>query len=66
MPSRTTETAAAVTSRSDWIWPKMKTEATSVLNGMFPEIRTSEPNSPIERANASAMPERIAGAGSAG
>ncbi len=28
---------------------------------MLPEIRTSEPNSPIERANASAMPERIAG-----
>ena len=31
------------------------------MNGMLPEIRTSEPNSPIERAKASAIPERIAG-----
>ena len=30
-------------------------------NGMFPEIRTTEPNSPTARANASATPERIAG-----
>src|SRR6266498_1545093 len=29
---------------------------------MFPERRTSEPNSPIERAKASATPEMIAGA----
>ena len=50
-----------MTSRSLWIWLKMNTEATSVLNGMLPEIRTSEPNSPIERAKASAIPERIAG-----
>src|SRR6266498_1545095 len=28
---------------------------------MFPERRTSEPNSPIERAKASATPEMIAG-----
>ena len=41
---------------------KMKTEATSVSNGMFPEIRISEPNSPIARANARATPANIAGA----
>ncbi len=28
---------------------------------MFPEIRTTAPNSPIARAKASATPERIAG-----
>ena len=59
--SRTTETAAAETGLSLWIWLKMKTDATSVLKAMFPEIRTSEPNSPIERAKASATPARIAG-----
>ncbi len=36
------------------IWPKMYTDATSVLNGMLPEISTTEPNSPIARAKASA------------
>ena len=39
----------------------MKTEATSVLNGRFPESSTIEPNSPTARANASAAPDRIAG-----
>ena len=36
------------------ICPKMKTDETSVSKGMLPEIRTSEPNSPIARAKASA------------
>ena len=34
----------------------MKTDATSVLKGRFPEMSTTEPNSPIARANASATP----------
>ena len=34
---------------------------TSVLKAMVPVIRTSEPNSPIARANASAEPARSAG-----
>src|SRR6266545_3034626 len=41
--------------------PKMYTDATSVLNGRFPEISTTAPNSPTARAKASATPERIAG-----
>ena len=40
---------------------KMYTEATSVSNGMFPEMRTIEPNSPTALPNESAAPERIAG-----
>ena len=40
----------------------MKTDATSVLYGRFPEISTIEPNSPIARANPSATPASIAGA----
>ena len=39
----------------------MCTEATWVWNGMFPEMSTVEPNSLIERANASAVPAAIAG-----
>ena len=39
----------------------MCTEATSVENGMLPDRRTTEPNSPIARAKASAMPDRTAG-----
>src|SRR6266511_864622 len=41
--------------------PKMYTDATSVLNGRFPEISTTAPNSPTARAKASATPERSAG-----
>ena len=59
--SSTTETAAAVVVRPLSIWLKMKTDETSVLNGMLPEIRISEPNSPIARAKASATPARMAG-----
>src|SRR5215216_6126256 len=40
----------------------MKTEATSVLNGRFPDIRTTEPNSPSARPSARPAPETIAGA----
>ena len=40
---------------------KMLTEATSVSKGMFPEMRTIEPNSPTALPNESAAPERIAG-----
>ena len=57
----TTETAAAPAGSPLSIRPKMKTDATSVLNGRFPEISTIEPNSPIARAKASATPDRIAG-----
>src|SRR5919201_1354902 len=39
----------------------MRPDMTSVLNAMKPANRTSEPNSPIARANASAEPARIAG-----
>ena len=39
----------------------MNTEPTSVLLGMFPEIRTTEPNSPRQRASARPPPARIAG-----
>ena len=55
------DTAAAPAVLSLSIWPKMKTEATSVLNGRLPEISTTEPNSPSARAKASAAPARIAG-----
>src|SRR4029079_12781367 len=41
--------------------PKTYTDATSVLNGRFPEIRTTAPNSPIARANASATPATTGG-----
>ena len=59
--SRTTETAAAPVVLPLSICPKMKTDATSVLPGMLPESRISEPNSPIARAKARAAPARIAG-----
>ena len=39
------------------MWPKMCTDAISVLNGRLPEISTTEPNSPTARA------KREAGAG---
>src|SRR5215217_1603597 len=39
----------------------MRTAATSVWKGMFPEMRTTEPNSPMARANPSPTPARIAG-----
>ncbi len=42
------------------IWAKMNSEAIWVL-GRLPEIRITEPNSPIARANASAVPARSAG-----
>ena len=59
--SSTTDTAAAVIGASLSICLKTKTDATCVWNGMFPEIRTIEPNSPTARANASAQPLMIAG-----
>ena len=31
------------------------------MNGWLPEMRTTDPNSPSERANPSAEPDRIAG-----
>jgi hypothetical protein len=55
-PRSTTDTAAAPVSFPDSIWLRMKTDETSVLNGMLPEIRISEPNSPRARAKASAIP----------
>ena len=49
------------------ICPKMKTEATWVLNGRLPEISTTEPNSPSARAKASAVARQDRrAAGSAG
>ncbi len=42
--------ADAATGSSFWICVKMLTEATSVFIGMFPEISTTEPNSPTARA----------------
>ena len=60
--SSTTDTAAAPGSSPDWMRPYMKTDETSVLNGRFPEIRTTEPNSPRARPRARPAPEMIAGA----
>ena len=54
--SRTTEIAAAPIGLSLSICLKMNIEATCVSNGMLPQIRTIEPNSPTARANASAAP----------
>ena len=51
--SSTTATAAAPSGSPLWIWLKTKTDATSVLNGRFPEISTIAPISPTARANAS-------------
>ena len=59
--SSTTETDAAAARSSPSIALKMWTEATSVENGMFPEMSTTEPNSPTALPNESAAPERIAG-----
>ena len=39
--------AAAEPGRSASTWPKMYTDASSVLYGMFPAIRTTDPNSPM-------------------
>jgi hypothetical protein len=41
MTRRTTETAAALVGASLSMSPKMWTEATSVLKGMFPVMRTT-------------------------
>ena len=59
--SRTTESAAAAVGLSLSMFEKICTDATCVLNGMFPEMRMTAPNSPTARAKASATPERIAG-----
>ena len=61
MTSITTATAAAPVWSPLWMWLKTNTDATSVLYGRFPEIRTSAPISPTARANASATPERMPG-----
>ena len=61
MTRSTTETAAAASGSPLSIDLKMLTDATSVSNGMFPEMRTTEPNSPTAFPNESAAPERIAG-----
>ena len=50
----TTDTAAAAGSWSLWVRLKIHDEATSVLKGRLPEMRTTEPYSP--RARAKAMP----------
>ena len=59
--SSTTATADAPAWSPLWMCWKMKTEATWVLNGRLPEMRTSAPISPTARAKASATPERIPG-----
>ena len=59
--SRTTESAAAAVGLSLSMFEKICTDATCVLNGMFPEMRMTAPNSPTARAKASATPERMAG-----
>src|SRR5918995_1850348 len=59
--SRRTDTAAAATRLSLSTWEKMKNDAAWVLNGRFPASKTSEPNSPTARANASPPPAMIAG-----
>ena len=59
--SRTTATAAAPAGLPLSIWPRMKTDETSVLYGRFPEMITSDPISPTAFANASATPDRIPG-----
>jgi hypothetical protein len=59
--SNTVATAAAPVTLSLSSWLKMCTEATWVLKGRFPEIRTVEPNSLIERAKARAVPAAMAG-----
>ena len=64
--SRTTATAAAPALIVAFQHAIHWTAAISVLNGMLPEMSTTEPNSPTARANPSALPERIAGAGQAG
>ena len=61
MTSSTTETAAAPAGSSFSIWVKTLTEATSVLNGMLPEMSTTEPNSPMARAKPRPLPVRMAG-----
>ena len=59
--SSRTETAAAALGRSPSTRPMMYTEATSVLYGMLPEMSTTEPNSPMQRAKRERRPVRIAG-----
>src|SRR5215208_4320020 len=57
--SSTTESAAAAVGLSLSIFEKICTDATCVLNGMFPEMRMTAPNSPTAREDASATPEDI-------
>ena len=57
-----TDTAAALTGRSISICCWMYCDATCVSRGMLPPIRTTEPYSPIARANASPAPLMTAGA----
>jgi hypothetical protein len=59
--SRTTAVAAAAAESPLSMRPKMYTDDTSDLKGMFPVMITSAPNSPTAFANASAIPERIPG-----
>src|ERR1700757_4034534 len=49
----TMETAPGRGRSSLWERLKIHEEATSVLNGMLPEMSTTEPNSPTARAKAS-------------
>ena len=56
-----TEAAAAPPESPLSSRPNTYTDTTSVLNGRFPEMSTTAPNSPSARANASTTPERIAG-----
>ena len=59
--SSTTETAAAPASLPDSIWPQMKTEETSVLNGMLPEIRTTSRTRRAPGRRRAATPARMPG-----
>ena len=59
--NRTMLIAAAPAGSSFSTWLKIATDATSVLNGMLPEMSTIEPNSPMARAKARPAPVRIAG-----
>ena len=56
MATSTIETALAAGRSSLCTSPKIHDEATSVLKGRLPEMRTIEPNSPTARAKASPAP----------
>jgi hypothetical protein len=62
MASSTTDTAAALAGRSISICCWMYCEAIWVSRGMLPPMRTTEPYSPMARANASPVPLTTAGA----